>query len=127
MINETKRILCVKNIRNQAMIEVFLKFKEGKTINPYPTEFLKWNNPLSNFGTVHYHFQGYEVDNLKMVSQLYRAWSDCTDEQAGLTLYLWERLITFSFYRIRVRSYFLVAYFNILHQENPWYLFSISK
>ena len=25
-------------------------------LNPLPAKFLKWNNPLSIFGTVHYHF-----------------------------------------------------------------------
>ena len=31
---------------------------------PYPAEFLKWNNPNSIFGTVHYHFLGYQDENL---------------------------------------------------------------
>ena len=31
-----------------------------------------------------------------IVSQQYRAWSDCTDMQDGLTLYWWQRLITSS-------------------------------
>ena len=32
---------------------------------------------------------------LKFVSQQYRAWSDCTDVEAGLALYWSLRLITF--------------------------------
>ena len=35
-------------------------------INPLPIEFLKGSNPLSIFRTVHYHFERYEDDNLKM-------------------------------------------------------------
>ena len=40
------------------------------------------------FRDIHYHFQGYQDENLKLVSQQYRAWSDCTDVQAGLALYI---------------------------------------
>ena len=65
---------------------------------------LKWNNPSYIFGTVHYHFQGYQDGNLKLVSQQYRTWSDCTDVQAGLALYWWQRLLTFSVSRIRVNN-----------------------
>ena len=54
-----------------------------------------WNCPLS--------FMGYQDENLKLVSQQYRAWSDCTDVQAGLAQYWWQRLITFSVGRIRVK------------------------
>ena len=40
-------------------------FKQNLTIvNPYHAEFLKWNNPSSNFGTVHCHFKGYQDENL---------------------------------------------------------------
>ena len=52
----------------------------------------KWNNPTFIFGTPHYHFQGYQ--DWKLVSQQYRAWSDCTEVQVGLELYLWQRQIT---------------------------------
>ena len=52
--------------------------------NPYPAEFLKWNNPTSIFGTVH---KGYQYENLQLVSQQYRAWTDYTDVQTGLALY----------------------------------------
>ena len=55
---------------------------------PQPAEFLKWNNSPSIFGTVQYHF--YLDENLKMVKQQYRAWSDCMDVLAGLVLYLWQ-------------------------------------
>ena len=44
----------------------------------------------------------------KLVSQQYRAWSDCTDVQAGLALYWWQRLITFGFNRIRVNVYHVI-------------------
>ena len=42
-----------------------------------------------------------KVRTWKLVSQQYRAWSDCMDLQAGLALY-WQRLITFGSGRIRV-------------------------
>ena len=58
-----------------------------KSINPYHAEFRKWNNPFYIFGTVHYHFLGYQDENVKLISQQYRAWSDCTDVHAGLALY----------------------------------------
>ena len=58
---------------------------------------------ILHFGTVYYHFQGHQDENLKMVSQQYRAWLDCTDVQAGLALYWWESLITFGVGRIRVK------------------------
>ena len=29
----------------------------SESINPYHAEFLKWNNPLSIYGTFHYHFR----------------------------------------------------------------------
>ena len=47
--------------------------------NPYHAELLKWDNPPSISGTVHYHFNRYQDENLKFVSQQYRAWSDCTE------------------------------------------------
>ena len=59
--------------------------------NPYHAKFLKWNNPPSIYGTV----QRYQDENFKLVSQQYRAWSDCTDVQADPALYWWQRLITF--------------------------------
>ena len=49
--------------------------------------FLKWNNPPSIFGSLHYHLKGYQDENLKSVSQRYRAWSDCADVLTGLALY----------------------------------------
>ena len=71
------------------------------SFNPYHAKFLKWNNPSNIFGTVHYHFYGYQDENLKLVSRQYRAWLECTDVQAGLALYCWQRLITFDVGRIR--------------------------
>jgi hypothetical protein len=44
-----------------------------------------------NFGTVHYHFKGYQDENIKLVSQQYRDWPDFTDVQAGLALFWWQR------------------------------------
>ena len=41
-----------------------------------------------------------------MVSEQYRAWSDCTEMQAGLALYWWQRLIT-------VSSYNYVSLYNV--------------
>ena len=45
--------------------------------NPYPAEFL---------GTVHNQFLGNQNVHLKLASQKYKAWSDCTDVQAGIAL-----------------------------------------
>ena len=49
------------------------KCKNAKFItasfNPEPSEFLKWNNPPSIFGTIHYHFYGYQDEKLKLISQ----------------------------------------------------------
>ena len=73
-------------------------------VNPYHIKFLKWNNPSYLFGTVHYHFKGYQDENLKLDSQQYRAWSDCMDVQAGLAQYCWQRLITFGVGKIRVKT-----------------------
>ena len=42
-----------------------------------------------------------------MVSQQYRALSNCTDVQAGLALYWWQKLITFGVGRIRVNIFYL--------------------
>ena len=73
-------------------------------VNPNPAEFLKWNDPPSIFRTAHYQFQGYQDKNLKLVSQQYRTWSDSTDLQTGLALYWWQRLISFSSRRVRVKE-----------------------
>ena len=57
---------------------------------------------LPNFlnGLVHFpilncplSFLGYQDENLKMVSHRYRAWSECTDVQAGLAVYWWHSLV----------------------------------
>ena len=76
---------------------------------PLTLNLLKFLNGIhcsqsSIFGTVHYHFQGYQDDNIKLVSQEYRAWSDCMNVQAGLALYWWKRLITVSSSRIRANK-----------------------
>ena len=64
--------------------------------NPlYPAELLKWTCPASNFGTVHYQYWEYQDENLKLVNQQYRIWSDCVAVQASLALYWWQRIITF--------------------------------
>ena len=47
---------------------------------------------------------GYQDETLKLGSQQYRAWSDSTDMQAGLTLYWWQRLITSGSSRVRVNN-----------------------
>ena len=39
-----------------------------------------------------------------IIHQQYRAWSDCTDVQAGLALHWWQRLLTFGVGRIRVNN-----------------------
>ena len=47
---------------------------------------------------------GIHDENLKLVSQQYRALPDCMDVQAGLALYWWQRLITLSSSRVRVNE-----------------------
>ena len=62
-----------------ALIDLFLMIKSRKKsniyvkcsytvdklldvyLNPSPSEFLKWNNPVSIFGTVHYHDLAYTL------------------------------------------------------------------
>ena len=36
-------------------------------IKTEPADFPKWNNPTSIFGAFHYHFEGYQYENLKLV------------------------------------------------------------
>ena len=55
-----------------------------------------------------------------MVSQHYRAWSDCRDVQSGLAQYCWQRLISFGSSRIRVNisaivndTVFVLLYSNL--------------
>ena len=73
-------------------------------VNPYPAEFLKLDNSPSIFGIFHYHFWGYQDENLKLASQQYRAWFNCMDMQIGLVLYWWQRLrTTLGFGRIKVK------------------------
>ena len=72
--------------------------KKGSYIlffNPQPAELLKWHDPFLELFII--TFYGYQDENFKLVSQQYRAWSDCTEVQAGLALYWWQRLITFGF------------------------------
>ena len=71
-------------------------------LNPYHAEFHKWNNLSCIFWHSPLSFWGYQDENFQLVSQQYRAWSDCTDVQSGLALYWWQRLITFGVSRIRV-------------------------
>ena len=68
---------------------------------------------LSNiqfFGTIHYQFQAYKGEHLKLVSQQDRAWSDCTVVQAGLALHFWERLIYFGSSRIKVKTLYTLKH-----------------
>ena len=51
-----------------------------------------------------------EISRLKTWS-----WSECTDVQAGLALYCWQRLITFGSGRIRVNNI-------ILHSRSPKFI-----
>ena len=72
------------------------------TLNLYHAEFLKWNNPSSIFGTIHYHFR-----DIKMKTCSWSANSiepgQTTDVHSGLALYWWQRHITFGVGRIRVK------------------------
>ena len=68
-------------------------------IYPYPIKFPKWTCPPKIFGAAHYQFV-----EIKLASQKCRAWSDCTDVQAGLALHWWQRLITCHSSRIRVKK-----------------------
>ena len=42
------------------------KHTSSYNLNPEPAGFLKWNNPASIFGTVHYNIKGYQDENLKV-------------------------------------------------------------
>ena len=72
---------------------------KNKIANPYP-------DPLSISGIAHYHFKRYQDEIFKMVSQQYRAWSDCPDMLAGLAIYFWQRLITLGSSRVRSNTEF---------------------
>ena len=74
--------------------------------NLWPVKFLKWNNPSSIFGTVHFHFRDIKIRTWSWVSQQYRAWSDCMNVQACLALYWWQRLISLGSSRIRFNIIF---------------------
>ena len=56
---------------------------------------------LLNFVNGIIHLPFLELENLKLVSQHYRAWSDCTDVQAGLSL-LVAKTNHFQFQQVRV-------------------------
>jgi hypothetical protein len=55
--------------------------------NTLPTDFLKW---ICLGLTIRSIFLGYQNENLKLISQQYRAWSDCIDVQGSLALYWWQ-------------------------------------
>ena len=65
-------------INKKKVCEIFL------TLNLL--NFLKSTGHPSISGTVHHQFWGYQDENLKMVSQQYRTWSDCIDAQVGQAL-----------------------------------------
>ena len=65
--------------------------------------FIKWTCPTYVFGTIHYQFWGYQDENFKIGSQQYRDWSDCTDVEAGLALYWWQKLMTMGSSRVSVQ------------------------
>ena len=76
--------------------------------DPWPAEFLKCGIiPLPCFEYNQLSFKGYQDKNLKLVSQQYRAWSDCTDV---------SRLITISSSREKVKFIGLLL----------WYLYSVT-
>ena len=56
-------------------------------LNPYPAEFLKWNNSPYFLALSIIIFRDIKMKTWRLVSQQCRAWSDCTDVQAGLALY----------------------------------------
>ena len=60
------------------------------------------------------YFKGYLDDNLKMISQQYIAWSDCTDVQAVLALYWWQRLITFG------SNMIIVKHKTVMYWQREW-------
>ena len=62
-----------------------MQSESANVFNPQPAKFLKGNNQPSIFGTVHFHFKDIKVRTyMKLVSQQYRDWSDCTNVQADL-------------------------------------------
>ena len=83
-------------------------------------------NPYSFLALSIIIFRDIQYENLKLVSQQYRAWSDCKDVQAGLALYWWQRLITFGVGRIRVKNWLdymyniLVLWYSIINEILRW-------
>ena len=41
---------------SKVLAELIKVLSSTLELNPYHAEFLKWNNPLSIYGTFHYHF-----------------------------------------------------------------------
>ena len=52
-------------------------------------------------------FWDFMLENLQLVSQLNRVWSDCIGVQVCLALYWWQRLITFSSSKIMAKPMFI--------------------
>ena len=67
----------------------------------------------------------------KLVSQQYRAWSDCTHVQAGLALYWWQRLITFASSRLKAKANSLSLYsiisLSLFYLQNDWHIFLLES
>ena len=89
----TGSIIVRHKIRKSETVHMLQEFKHE------PAEFLKWSNPPSIFGTVHYHFRDIEMRTW--------SWSD-TIIEPGQTARMWQRLVTF------VSSCISVNYVNCL-------------
>ena len=68
-------------------------------LNPYLLNYLNGLESLVHFPFLDLYIINFRDVSLKVVSQQYRAWSDCKD------LYWWQRLITFGASRIRVKTF----------------------
>ena len=91
--------------------------------NPYPDDFFKWTCPpfvldlsIDNFKDIKTKIRSCS-DNSKC-----RTLSDCKEVQAGLALYWWQRLITFSSSKIRVKVIFdlnvlVITDIDLCHME----------
>ena len=95
--------------------------------------------PKFLYGIAHLLFlelSGYQDEKPKLISQQYRAWSDCTDVQVDMVLWYGQRLITFASssiwiiigiklwqYRNNLSTVYITQYSNQRH----WFIQLIIK
>ena len=84
----------------------FFYVYQSKVINSFAIlNFLYGINHLTFWAWSIIIFRDNKMKTWKLISQQYRAWSECTVVQAGMALYWLQRLINFIFGRIRVKGY----------------------